>query len=125
METQLLPPSSVRAIVRQGAPEHFAIPRTKPTDGETKVADSGSKSDGRGVPTGAVIAGAVVVVVVEVVVVGDACVVDVVVVGDALLVEEVRVNPIATAAIITAAEIADVIATFSFLLMAFLHNSPY
>ncbi len=86
IESQVLPPFSVRAMVRQGVPVQSEIPRTKPILGETKVADSGSKPAGRGVPTGAVIGGFVVVVVILVVEVDEV----VVVVGDALFVDELR-----------------------------------
>lgn len=92
MDSHVFPASSVLAIVRHGPDVQYAMPSTKPTFAETKVADSGSNPDGRGSPAGAEIAAAVVVV--EEVVVEDWPDGDVVVdvVGDADL-EEVNLKP--------------------------------
>jgi hypothetical protein len=98
------------------------MPSTKPTLGETKLADSGSNPDGSGVPAGAVTGG--IVVVGEVVVVDVVDVVVVVEVGEALFVDEVRLY-VAAAIIITRAITPDVITIFCCLVMAFLHKLPY
>ncbi len=100
------------------------MPSTKPTLGETKLADSGSNPDGRGVPAGAVTGGTVVVEEVVVVDVIEVVVVVVVEVGEALFVDEVRLY-VAAAIIITRAITPDVITIFCCLVMAFLRKLPY
>ncbi len=122
IESQVFPPSFVLAMVRQGLPVQYEMPNTKPTSGETKVEDSGSKPDGKGVPAGAVMGG--LVVVVEDVVGEDVEEDEVVELGGALFFEELRLKPIAAATMITTATTIDAIASVFFLVMAFLHRSP-
>ena len=122
IDNQVFPPSCVLAMVRHGLPVQYEIPNTKPTSGETKVEDSGSKPDGNGVPAGAAIGG--LVVVVEDVVGDDVEEDEVVGLGEALFFEELRLKPIAAATMITTAITIDAITRVLCLVMAFLHRSP-